>query len=42
LLDNNLVGVLASSALEFSFKGNLGITVLVDNCLLEGAADLLL
>ena len=41
LLDSDLVAVLAGSALEFGFKGNLGISVCISSALLEGAADLL-
>jgi hypothetical protein len=35
------VGVLASGALEFSFKTDLGITVGINDSLLEGAANFL-
>jgi hypothetical protein len=41
LLDSDLVAVHASSALEFGFKGYLGISVGINSALLEGAADLL-
>ena len=41
LLDSGLVAMFAGSALEFGFKGNLGIAVCINSALLEGAADLL-